>query len=95
MLTQGGAEAFVARRWEVFSVVLRDLARCATQSPAFLADHLALSAADLIDCFEWPWSSDQAKLEAGFGQSSVAEWLEVEHNAPRRRPGPLLGGNWC
>jgi hypothetical protein len=41
-----------------------------------LQGKLTLSAADLIDCFEWPWSSVEAELESGFGDSAVAEWLE-------------------
>ena len=49
-----------------------------------------LTGADLVDCVEWPWSSEEAAREAGFGESSVPEWLEAllldesEFDEPRR-----------
>ena len=32
---------------------------------------VTLSAVELIDCFEWPWSSEEAARDAGFGESAV------------------------
>jgi len=41
-----------------------------------LRGKVALTAQDLSECFDWPWASEEAELESGFGESAVPRWLE-------------------